>query len=109
MWDAEKKRWINLEEENHESSNEIKPPPKMSEMFGSMQNMQQLPINDTTQHMINNSANLPQVNNNNSNDNDNATVPIMQKGATTNNDVTITQRPQSNMFKLQKQRSKDNR
>lgn len=33
MWDSEKKRWINLEEEGSETNNEIKPPPKMSDML----------------------------------------------------------------------------
>lgn len=33
MWDSEKKRWVNLEEEGNEGSSEIKPPPKMSDMF----------------------------------------------------------------------------
>lgn len=72
----------------------------MSEMFGSTQNVQQFPMKDpTTQPTTNNSANLPQINVNN------PAVPIMQKGAINNIETTTTQRPQSNMFKLQKQRS----
>lgn len=33
MWDSDKKRWVNLEEDNGDASTELKPPPKMSEMF----------------------------------------------------------------------------
>lgn len=33
MWDSEKKRWINLEDQGSETSSEVKPPPKMSEML----------------------------------------------------------------------------
>lgn len=33
MWDSDKKKWINLEEESTEGSVELKPPPKMSELI----------------------------------------------------------------------------
>lgn len=33
MWDPEKKRWVNLDEEGTEGSSELKPPPKMADMF----------------------------------------------------------------------------
>lgn len=33
VWDPEKKRWINLEEDTNEGSSEIKPPPKMSDLM----------------------------------------------------------------------------
>ncbi|XP_017783965.1 PREDICTED: protein transport protein Sec16A isoform X2 [Nicrophorus vespilloides] len=32
VWDQEKKRWINMDEDGNETVSELKPPPKMSEM-----------------------------------------------------------------------------
>lgn len=40
MWDSEKKRWVNLEAEQDDAANELKPPPKMSDMYPKQQPLQ---------------------------------------------------------------------
>ncbi|XP_071051239.1 uncharacterized protein [Onthophagus taurus] len=36
VWDPEKKKWVNLEEDQNDATNELKPPPKMSDLMPKM-------------------------------------------------------------------------
>lgn len=38
VWDQDKKRWVNVDEDPNDPSNEFKPPPKMSDMMPKMGN-----------------------------------------------------------------------
>lgn len=96
MWDQEKKRWVNVDEDPNDPANEFKPPPKMSEMMPKMGNLP--PTQATPNHNTgfaqpylpaNQPSSIPATNN---------TVPDTNGNA--------LQSLQPNMFKMQKSRSK---
>lgn len=84
-----------MEEESNEGSNEIKPPPKMSEMFHNPIPQNQLEINQmnlTQKNLVMAQSNI---------------IPPIQMQHDTTDNSALPPKPtsQTNMFKLQRQRS----
>lgn len=113
MWDEEKKKWVNVDEDNNQTTNEIKPPPKMSDLMPAVQkpSMTQLPQTNNSNSSNNN---MPQGYNNpmsyNNNNNMNASSQSMPANSNPQPGVPIQDglSQQPNIFKLQKSRSKFN-
>ncbi|XP_045460644.1 protein transport protein Sec16B isoform X2 [Harmonia axyridis] len=117
VWDEDKKRWVNVDEDNNNpSTNELKPPPKMSDIMTPSPKPQIPQANhNTTNNNSNNNA-MPQGYTNPmsySQNNNSMNVPQQPLPANNNN-----QQPQmvgapnqdglsqqSNIFKLQKSRN----
>lgn len=116
VWDQDKKRWINVDEDPNDPTNEFKPPPKMAEMMPKPAPSNPLPGIVPTYNSIGNVApehNIPTY--------DVGQVPdqpsLVPGGAIRNNSapsanasaedaVNIVKSNQPNMFKLQRGRSK---
>lgn len=109
VWDSEKKRWVNLEEDNGDASTELKPPPKMSEMFSNRpmpsgpQSLPSQPQSYPSQTIspanvtLPNDPTPPAVNNA-------SLAPVENPVASENDGPKPPSQP--NMFKLQRSRSK---
>lgn len=99
VYDQEKKRWVNLDEDPNDPANELKPPPKMADII-----LKKDPIFDPDQNQLL-SSNQPMSLGNLSS----ITQPtslVSQPTSLPAEENNISKLTQSNMFKMQRGRSK---
>ncbi|XP_044761083.1 protein transport protein Sec16B isoform X2 [Coccinella septempunctata] len=110
VWDEDKKRWVNVDEDNNPTTNEVKPPPKMSDLMPTVpkpQTPQPGNINNNNNMMPQGYANPMSYNQNNNMNVSSQQLPSInnsqqtQPGIPTQDGATQP----SNIFKLQKSRN----
>ncbi|KAL3278660.1 hypothetical protein HHI36_016197 [Cryptolaemus montrouzieri] len=108
VWDQEKKRWVNLDEDNNVSTNDVKPPPKLTDMkpVTAKPPLPQGTINNNLMNTTQGYANPASFN-----DSRNAMNVSTQPGQVPLVDSSVQQmqgvpeNTQGNIFKLQKSRN----
>ncbi|XP_072391264.1 uncharacterized protein Sec16 isoform X2 [Diabrotica undecimpunctata] len=98
VWDQDKKRWVNVDEDPNDPANEFKPPPKLSELMPKLPPAQQAHSTPTSAN-----TSLPSFDPNRTLVEQNGEVPNTNAGI----EDSGPQRPsqQANMFKLQRGRN----
>lgn len=99
VYDQEKKRWINIDEDSNDPSNEFKPPPKLSDMISKIDTQYS---SGGSIHSMSLSSSRP----NNLKQSPNLGSELAPTSNSTADNVNSTILSQSNMFKLQRGRSK---
>lgn len=97
VYDQEKKRWINLDEDPNDPTNELKPPPKMADIMSKKEprfNSDKNILLSSNQSMsLSGSLSQP-------------TSLLSQPTSLSAEEINASKISQSNMFKLQRSRSK---
>lgn len=109
MWDENKKRWVNLDEDSNDPTNELKPPPKMAQMAPQLRAPGTLDDSNAHASFVGFSSGI--FNNNVVDYNMTSgpmSLPVLGTAPTRNDEAAVPRSAasQTNMFKMQRNRSK---